>query len=63
MAEPFLSEIRIMSFAFAPRGWALCKALVCLIIGDDGVNGRPGGKATWGPPARAALERLAGARP
>jgi microcystin-dependent protein len=24
MAEPFLSEIRIMSFAFAPRGWALC---------------------------------------
>jgi microcystin-dependent protein len=24
MAEPFLSEIRIMSFSFAPRGWALC---------------------------------------
>ena len=24
MAEPFLSEIRIMSFAFAPKGWALC---------------------------------------
>ncbi|MFZ1304425.1 MAG: tail fiber protein [Ferruginibacter sp.] len=24
MAEPFLSEIRIFSFAFAPRGWALC---------------------------------------
>ena len=24
MAEPFLSEIRIASFAFAPRGWALC---------------------------------------
>ena len=24
MAEPFLSEIRIMSFVFAPRGWALC---------------------------------------
>lgn len=24
MAEPFLSEIRIMSFRFAPRGWALC---------------------------------------
>ena len=45
------------------RGWALCKALVCLIIGDDGVHGRPGGKATWGPPAMAALERLAGARP
>jgi microcystin-dependent protein len=24
MAEPFLSEIRIMSFDFPPRGWALC---------------------------------------
>src|SRR5256885_11260959 len=23
MAEPFLSEIRIMSFNFAPKGWAL----------------------------------------
>lgn len=24
MAEPFLSEIRIMSFNFAPKGWAFC---------------------------------------
>lgn len=24
MSEPFLSEIRMMSFSFAPRGWALC---------------------------------------
>ena len=24
MAEPFLSEIRLMSFNFAPKGWALC---------------------------------------
>ena len=24
MAEPFLSEIRIMSFVFAPKTWALC---------------------------------------
>jgi microcystin-dependent protein len=24
MAEPFLSEIRIMSFGFAPKGWAMC---------------------------------------
>src|SRR3954466_12257328 len=24
MAEPFLSEIRMMSFAFAPKGWTLC---------------------------------------
>ena len=24
MAEPFLSEIRLFSFEFAPKGWALC---------------------------------------
>jgi microcystin-dependent protein len=24
VAEPFLSEIRIFSFVFAPKGWALC---------------------------------------
>jgi microcystin-dependent protein len=24
MAEPFLSEIRLFSFGFAPKGWALC---------------------------------------
>src|ERR671914_2125410 len=24
MSEPFLSEIRIFSFAFPPKGWALC---------------------------------------
>jgi len=24
MADPFLAEIRLMSFNFAPKGWALC---------------------------------------
>jgi len=24
MAEPFLSEIRVMSFGYAPKGWAEC---------------------------------------
>lgn len=24
MSEPFLGEIRLMSFNFAPRGWAMC---------------------------------------
>ena len=28
MAEPFLSEIRIMSFNFPPKGWALCNGQV-----------------------------------
>ncbi|WP_369360829.1 aminoglycoside phosphotransferase family protein [Streptomyces sp. cg2] len=40
------------------RGWAVLKALVCILIGEAGVHGRPGGKPTWGPPAHTALRRL-----
>jgi microcystin-dependent protein len=28
MTTPFLSEIRIMAFNFAPRGWALCNGQI-----------------------------------
>jgi microcystin-dependent protein len=24
VSEPFLGELKIMSFGFAPKGWALC---------------------------------------
>jgi microcystin-dependent protein len=50
MAEPFLSEIRIFSFEFAPKGWALCngqllpinqnQALFSLLGTTFGGNGR-----------------------
>lgn len=50
MAEPFLSEIRLMSFNFAPNGWALCngqllpinqnQALFALIGTTFGGNGQ-----------------------
>ena len=40
------------------RGWAVRQALSGILIGDAGVHGRPGGKASWGPPAQAALRRL-----
>ncbi|MFC7879830.1 phosphotransferase [Isoptericola sp. NPDC057391] len=40
------------------RGWAAATALGGLIVGNAGDEGRPGGKSTWGPPARATLERL-----
>lgn len=31
MAEPFLAEIRLFSFAFAPRGWAQCNGQLLAI--------------------------------
>ncbi|MER7373831.1 aminoglycoside phosphotransferase family protein [Streptomyces lanatus] len=40
------------------RGWAVGRALSGILIGEAGVRGRPGGKASWGPPAYASLARL-----
>lgn len=37
MAEPFLSEVRIMSFSFAPKGWALCNGQLLPINQNQGL--------------------------
>lgn len=37
MAEPFLSEIRMMSFVFAPKGWALCNGQLLPINQNQGL--------------------------
>lgn len=37
MAEPFLSEIRLMSFVFAPKGWALCNGQLLPINQNQGL--------------------------
>jgi len=37
MAEPFLSEIRIMSFIFPPKGWALCNGQLLPINQNQGL--------------------------
>ncbi|RLK62000.1 aminoglycoside phosphotransferase family protein [Actinokineospora cianjurensis] len=39
------------------RGWAVLRALHLLSIGRNGRLGRPGGKPTWEPAGRAALDR------
>ncbi len=51
MSEPYLSEIRIVSFNFAPKGWALCNgqtmaisqnqalfSLLGTVYGGDGIR-------------------------
>lgn len=40
------------------RGCAMRRALSGMFIGAAGDRGLPGGKPTWGPPARAAMHRL-----
>lgn len=37
MAEPFLSEIRIVSFGFAPKHWALCNGQLLPINQNQGL--------------------------
>src|SRR4051794_4410443 len=50
MAEPFLAELKLMSFNFAPKGWAQCngqflpinqnQALFSLLVTQFGGNGQ-----------------------
>jgi aminoglycoside phosphotransferase (APT) family kinase protein len=40
------------------RGWAVVRAFVLIAIGMNGERGLPGGKPTWLPAGRAALERV-----
>ncbi|HEU4389366.1 MAG TPA: tail fiber protein [Blastocatellia bacterium] len=37
MAEPFLSEIRIFSFSFPPKGWAFCNGQLLPINQNQGL--------------------------
>ena len=56
MAEPFLSEIRIMSFNFPPKGWALCNGQFLPINQNQGLFSLLGttfggnGQTTFGLP-------------
>src|SRR5919106_3282854 len=63
MAEPFLSEIRIMSFDFAPKGWALCNGQILPINQNQGLFSLLG--TTFGGDGRVnfALPDLRGRTP
>lgn len=56
MAEPFLSEIRLFSFNFAPKGWALCNGQLLPINQNQGLFSLLGttyggdGRTTFGLP-------------
>jgi microcystin-dependent protein len=56
MAEPFLAEIRMMSFAFPPKGWSLCNGQLLPINQNQalfsllGTNFGGNGQTTFGLP-------------
>jgi microcystin-dependent protein len=69
MAEPFLAEIRIMSFGFAPKGWALCNGQLMQINQNQALFSLLGttyggdGRVTFGLPdlqGRAPIHMGAG---
>jgi hypothetical protein len=40
------------------RGLAVMKSLFLMLMGQNGDRGLPGGKPTWGPAGRSALDRV-----
>lgn len=56
MAEPFLAEIRIIGFTFAPRGWAFCNGQILPITQNQslyallGTNYGGDGRASFALP-------------
>ncbi|MEU6852705.1 aminoglycoside phosphotransferase family protein [Actinacidiphila alni] len=40
------------------RGLAVMKSLFLMLMGENGERGLPGGKPSWGPAGRAALDRV-----
>jgi microcystin-dependent protein len=56
MADPFIGEIRIMGFTFAPRGWAFCNGQLMSIAQNTavfsllGTNFGGDGRTTFGLP-------------
>ncbi len=63
MAEPYLAEIRIVSFNFAPKGWALCNGQLLPINQNQALFSLLG--TTYGGDGRTtfALPNLQGRTP
>jgi microcystin-dependent protein len=63
MSEPFLAEVRIFGFTFAPRGWALCDGQILPINQNESLYSLLG--TTYGGDGRTsfALPDLRGRTP
>lgn len=70
MAEPFIGEIRLVGFTFAPQGWALCDGQLLAISQNDALFSIIGttyggdGRTTFGlPDLRGRVPVHAGSGP
>jgi microcystin-dependent protein len=63
MSEPFLSEIRIVSFAFAPKGWAMCNGQILSIAQNQALFSLLGTFYGGNGETNFALPNLQGASP
>lgn len=63
MAEPFIGEIRLFSFAYAPQGWAVCDGRILAVNENQALFSLLG--ATYGGDGRTtfALPDLRGRAP
>ena len=66
MSTPYLAEIRLTSFAFAPRGWAMCNGQLLAINQEDltkelhqqNLPGSTWQYPNWGRKMRFSIEDL-----
>lgn len=63
MSTPFLSELRIFSFNFAPRGWAMCNGQVLSISTNAALFSLIGTTYGGNGTSNFALPNLQGRRP
>ncbi len=63
MAEPYLSEIRILTFNFAPQGWAFCDGQVLQVTQNTALYALLGNRFGGSPPTTFALPNLQGRTP
>ena len=55
MSEPFLAEVRIVGFNFAPRGWAFCDGQILPIFQNQSLYSLLG--TTYGGDGRTSFAR------
>ena len=61
MADPFVAEIRIFPFNFAPRGWAFCSGQLLPLSQNTALFSLLG--TTYGGDGKATFAALSAARP